>query len=60
VLGPLRADEAVHRRYLRPVSVAKKAAAFFQDFALLAQLPVLALELCQACPLVGLQALGVA
>ncbi len=26
VACPLRADEAVHRRYLRPVSVAKKAA----------------------------------
>ena len=30
VIGPLRADEAVHDRYLRSVSVAKKAAAFLR------------------------------
>src|SRR5262249_19642340 len=30
VIGPLRADEAMHRRYLRSVSVAKKAAAFLK------------------------------
>lgn len=53
---PFRGDEAVHRRYLRPFSVAKKGRGVSQDLPLLAQLSILSLELAQAGSLIGGQA----
>jgi hypothetical protein len=53
VIGLLRADEAMHRRYLRSVSVAKKAAAFLRFLPLLAELAVLPTQLAKLGALLG-------